>query len=150
MTTTNEPQTDTYNPALLAGIDTDVPLLTAADVVELAARLVQTAHRRQWWLLLLDADGHLTPAFPKLEMPRRFGEREADRIAEVLAGLLVETRGQLALVWEDPDADDAASEVGPSLLHAAMTRLGGELLAQVVVRRDFRVAAWEPPTSVID
>lgn len=148
MTTTNEPQTDDYNPALLDGIDRDAPISTPADLVELAARLIQTAHRRAWWLFLLDADGRMAPVLPQLEMPRRFGEREAEHVAEVLAGLLQETCDQIALVWEQPDADDATSEVGPSLLHAGLARLGHELLAQVVVREGFRVALWEPPADV--
>lgn len=153
MTTTHETpsHSDTsYREDILASFDHTAPVRTPADVLEVAARLVQTAHKRQWWLFLLDENGRVAPVVPQLEMPRRFGEREAEQVAALLSTLLQQGCTELAIVWEQPGIGDADELIGPSLLHAALTRLGRPPLAQVVVLSEFRVRLWEPPAPGAD
>lgn len=151
MTTTRETQPTPdqhYRPELLDQIDRDAPIRTPSDALELAARMVQTAHTRQWWLLMLDEDGRVVPVIPQIEMPRRFGERDAEDAAAVLGQLRIDGCADIVLVWEQPDADDVDELPGPSLLHAALARRRQDLLAQVLVLPDFRVRIWEPPAAI--
>ncbi|PWD50365.1 hypothetical protein C8046_06555 [Serinibacter arcticus] len=110
--------------------------------------LVQTAYRRQWWLLLLDDEGAQLPVLPQVEMPPHLGEMQVERLAEALVELLHDGVG-LVLVWEEPslpELTDLEDLPGPSMVAAAVARTGHALRAQVVVRRGHRVALWTPPT----
>lgn len=150
MTTTHEtqPHSDSsYREDILAAFDRTAPVRTPADVLEVAARLVQTAHKRQWWLFLIDENHQVAPVVPQLEMPRTFGEREAGQVAALLATLQEQCSVELAIAWEQPGIEDAEDLIGPSLLHAALSRLGHPPLAQAVVLSEFRVLLWEPPTA---
>lgn len=139
-TSKNEP----FSRRLLESIDPTAPLPDATAVLDRVTRLVQNAYRAQWWFLLLDADGVQLPTVPQVEMPRRFGEAEAERIAEIVDGLL-DLADAIALVWELPGEPDPADVIGPSMLQAALVRRGRALMAQVMVLRGQRVVLWEPP-----
>lgn len=149
MTTTNDDQPTTDAPGGRAPDPHGARVRSTTEAIELVARLVGTAHRRQWWLLMLDDEGRVAPVLPRVEMPRRFGEGEAERLAGLLAHLLDAGPPRLVVVWERPDVEDAAALIGPSLLHAALARRRRELLTQVVVQPGARVSAWEPGTTTV-
>ena len=111
-------------------------LITDADLIERVDLIVGEAHRSQVWLFLLDDEGVQLPALPVVELPSPLREHHVEELAATLSGILDhEVTDAIAVVCEIPRTSHHDCEVFPSMLAAAMTRLGGTLRAQIVMTR---------------